>query len=58
MKELNAYCINCKEVKVTLAFQLKTTDSGRGMAFGHCPACGGNIQRILGTEHQLRGAMQ
>jgi len=59
MKELNAYCVICKETKTTSAFQLRTTDSGRGMAFGQCPSCGGNIQRLLAPlNHYVRGASE
>lgn len=59
MDQLSAYCINCKEAKTTSAFQLRTTDSGRGMAFGQCPSCGGNIQRLLApTDHYVRGAAE
>jgi hypothetical protein len=57
MNELHAYCVTCKSMQTTQAFQLIKTDSGRGMAFGQCPLCDGKIQRILGTlEHQLGGA--
>jgi hypothetical protein len=59
MKELSAYCVACKSVKTTSAFQLMSTDSGRGMAYGQCPSCGGKIQRILGTpDNQARGEAQ
>lgn len=45
-----AYCINCKQ-NHTFTGGIKVSDSGRRMAFGNCPACGGKVNRILGKEN-------
>lgn len=45
----DAYCVHCK-VKVEFEGQIKVSDSGRRMAYGKCPRCGGKVNRILGAS--------
>lgn len=43
----NGYCVKCKE-KRDFEGEVVTSDSGRRMAKGQCPACGTKMNRILG----------
>lgn len=43
-----AYCINCKENREFVNFQIIVTDSGRHRKIGECPVCGTAMARILG----------
>ena len=45
-----AYCITCKQ-NHTFTGVIRISDSGRKMAQGNCPACGGKVNRILGKEN-------
>ena len=49
-KEMDAYCVQCKEKVQTDDYIIKVSDSGRRMAQGKCPRCGTKINRILGKE--------
>ena len=42
-----AYCVDCKDVR-ELEGEVRQSDSGRRMAHGFCPVCGGKLNRILG----------
>lgn len=44
----DAYCIKCKMKKPMQNAYIKVSDSGRRMAVGECPDCGGKMNRILG----------
>lgn len=44
----DAYCVKCKEKREMKDGHVKTSDSGRRMAFGICPICGTKLNRILG----------
>jgi hypothetical protein len=45
-----AYCIVCKQ-NHTFTGVIKTSDSGRKVAMGNCPSCGGKVNRILGKDN-------
>jgi hypothetical protein len=45
-----AYCIICKQ-NHTFTGVIKISDSGRRIAQGNCPACGGKVNRILGKDN-------
>jgi hypothetical protein len=45
----DAYCVKCKE-KRDFEGWIKTSDSGRRMAYGNCPECGTKVNRILGAS--------
>jgi hypothetical protein len=42
----NAYCVMCKE-NVEFTGNIRTSDSGRQMAYGRCPRCNTKVNRIL-----------
>ena len=45
--KLIAWCVSCRE-NVPFKATIQTSDSGRRMAKGQCPACKGKLNRILG----------
>ena len=47
--KLIAWCVSCRE-NVPFKATIQTSDSGRRMAKGQCPACKGKLNRILGRE--------
>ena len=48
LKDIDAYCVMCKDkYKMVDAF-IRVSDSGRRMAAGKCERCGGKVNRILG----------
>ena len=47
----SAYCVRCKESR-NFEGAIKTSDSGRQMAFGECPVCGTKVQRIRYADNE------
>jgi hypothetical protein len=47
---INTFCVKCKDKKIMTDPKIKISDSGRRMAIGACPDCGGKVNRILGRE--------
>lgn len=45
----SAYCASCKST-VSFNGEVRTSDSGRKLAFGNCSICGGRVNRILRSQ--------
>jgi hypothetical protein len=43
----DTFCVKCKGKKIMQDAIIYRTDSGRSMATGKCPDCGGKVNRIM-----------
>lgn len=48
--QIPTFCVKCKDKKIMKDAVIKKSDSGRRLAVGKCPDCGGRVNRILGRE--------
>ena len=45
--QIQTFCVECKDKKIMQDAIVHRTDSGRSMATGKCPDCGGKVNRIM-----------